>query len=659
MKSRWSDADAAQHTSPLDLRVYTSRLLGLEPSLVLHGGGNTSVKVSEPNLFGEREAIMYIKGSGWDLAAIEARGFAPVRLEPLRRMADLPALSDTAMVRAQRAAMTDPQAPTPSVEAILHAIIPHQFVEHTHADAVVTISNTRDGGQRIRELFGETVLVVPYVMPGFKLARAVRELTRTIDWDRLDGIVLLNHGVFTFGADARSSYESMISVVSRAERFLEERAPVDAVAASPPRPVGQSELLALARLRRAVGRTMGAPAIARSDRSEEARRFASRPDAAVIATRGPLTPDHVIHTKPLPLVAAGDWDDAVARYGARYLEYVARHAGPSLASLDRAPRWVLWPGQGSVAIGRSVREAGVVADIARHTARAITRAEQLGGWRALPEVDLFAVEYWELEQAKLRQGGNRPSLSGKIAIVTGAASGIGRAAAEALFGEGAAVFATDINPDIERLFGKDGFVGAVADATDPRAVELSVAQCVERFGGLDIVVSNAGAFSPSQRIGEIDPKVWEASLALNLTSHLSLLQGAVPYLKLGFDPAVVIIGSKNVPAPGPGAAAYSAAKAGLAQLGRIAAIELGKEGIRVNTLHPHLVIDTAVWTPEVVAERARQYGMTGEQYVRNNLLGVELTTHDVARAVLALVGPAFAKTTGAQIPLDGGSDRVI
>jgi rhamnose utilization protein RhaD (predicted bifunctional aldolase and dehydrogenase)/NAD(P)-dependent dehydrogenase (short-subunit alcohol dehydrogenase family) len=659
MKSSWNDADAARCTSPLDFRVYTSRLLGQEESLVLHGGGNTSVKSVEPNLFGEPEEIIWVKGSGWNLATIEAAGFAPVRLAPLRRMAELAALSDAAMVRAQRAAMTDPQAPTPSVEAILHALIPAAFVDHTHADAVVTVSNTADGEQRLREIYGERVLLVPYVMPGFVLARAVHELTRAIDWTRLDGIVLLHHGVFTFGPDARTSYERMIELVTRAERYLEAQAPLQVGDGEPVPLAGREELLELARLRRALGSAAGGPVILSADRSDPSRRFASRPDAAEVATRGPLTPDHVIHTKPVPLVASGGWDEAVARYGDRYRAYFARYAGPSLVALDPAPRWILWPGQGSVAVGRSVREAGIVADITRHTARAIERAERLGGWRALPEPDLFAVEYWELEQAKLRQGGVRPPLTGKVALVTGAASGIGRTVAEALVEAGAAVLATDINPEIETLFARDGLTGAVADATDPAAVAGSVARCVERFGGLDIVVSNAGVFSPSQRIGEIDLKAWDASLALNLTSHLHLMQSAVPFLRLGFDPAIVIIGSKNVPAPGPGAAAYSAAKAGLTQLGRVAALELGKDGIRVNTLHPHLVIDTAVWTPEVLAARAGQYGMTGEQYVRNNLLGTELTTRDVARAVLALVGPDLARTTGAQIPVDGGSDRVV
>jgi len=665
MQSRWNDADAARCGTPLELRVYTSRLLGLEPALVLHGGGNTSVKAAARNLFGETEELLYIKGSGWDLATIEAAGFAPVKLEPLRRMAELAELSDGDMVRAQRAAMTDPGAPTPSVEAILHAIIPFAFVDHTHADAVVAISNTLDGERRIREVYGERMLVVPYVMPGFVLARRVYELTRSADWSRLDGIVLLNHGIFSFGATARESYERMIGLVSRAESYLEQHGartdgPADFTdctdgGGSP----GTDLLVGLAQLRRAVGRAQGGPVVARLERSGGAVRFSARQDVEAIATRGPLTPDHVIRTKPVPLVGDGDWERAVEQYASRYGDYFARHATPALRCLDPAPRWVVWRGQGFVTFGGSAKEAAVVADIARHTARAIGWAEQLGGWRALPEPELFAVEYWELEQAKLRQGGSRPAFTGKVALVTGAASGIGRAAAEALHAQGAAVLATDINPAVEQLFAKSGALGVMADATDRAAVERSVAACVERFGGIDILVSNAGIFTPSRRIGDIDAQAWEQSLALNLTSHLSLLQAALPFLKLGCDPCVVIIGSKNVPAPGPGAAAYSVAKAGLAQLARIAALELGEDGIRVNTLHPHLVVDTALWTPEVVAARAKQYGMTAEQYLRNNLLRVELTTQDVANAVLALAGSTFSKTTGAQIPIDGGSDRVV
>jgi rhamnose utilization protein RhaD (predicted bifunctional aldolase and dehydrogenase)/NAD(P)-dependent dehydrogenase (short-subunit alcohol dehydrogenase family) len=585
-------------------------------------------------------------------------------------MAELPSLSDAEMVRAQRSAMTNPAAPTPSVEAILHAIIPFSFVDHTHADAVVTISNTPDGERRLREVYGPHVLLVPYVMPGFMLAKRVRELTRELDWKQLEGIVLLNHGIFSFGDSARESYERMIALVTKAETYLEDRGACSQADAEDAEKTNCAETTAgleierlgeLAALRQAVGRVRGGPLVARVERSAAAVAFSRRPDVAKIAGRGPLTPDHVIRTKPLPLVGAkgGDWETAVSDYAARYQEYFRRHERPELSCLDPAPRWVIWPGRGFVTFGASAKDAAVVADIARHTSQAIERAEQLGGWQALPERDQFDVEYWELEQAKLKQGGAAPPLSGKVALVTGAASGIGRAAAEALHAQGAAVLGTDINPAIEKQWQKDGLAGLRADATDRVAVEHSVQECVARFGGIDILVSNAGIFSPSQRIGEIDPKQWEASLALNLTSHLSLLQSAVPYLRLGFEPCVVIIGSKNVPAPGPGAAAYSAAKAGLTQLARIAALELGKDGIRVNTLHPHLVVDTAVWTPEVLADRAKNYGMTDEQYIRNNLLGVEITTRDVANAVVALAGPWFAKTTGAQIPIDGGSDRVV
>jgi len=660
MRSRWNDADAARCSTALDLRVYTSRLLGQEPSLVLHGGGNTSVKALATNLFGDAEEVLYIKGSGWDLATIEAAGFAPVRLEPLRRMAELAALPDTEMVRAQRAAMTEPSAPTPSVEAILHAIIPFTFVDHTHADAVVAVSNTDGGEGRIREIYGERVLVVPYVMPGFILARTVRELTRSLDWSRLEGIVLLNHGIFSFGPDARISYERMIALVTLAERYLESKGALESEPkVDTPPALDQASLHALAELRLAVGQARREPVLALVDLSPAALAFASRADVATIATRGPLTPDHVIRTKPTPLVAQGDWAAAVAAYSERYWDYFARHQRPGLSCLDAAPRWSVWQGHGFVSFGTSFKEAAIVRDLARHTGRAVAWAERLGGWRALPEADLFDVEYWELEQAKLKQAGTRPPLAGKVALVTGAASGIGRACAQALLAQGAAVVATDINPEIETRFGMDGALGLVTDATNRAAVGRSVTEAVRNFGGLDIVVSNAGVFPEGQRIEAIDQDAWDRSLALNLSSHLSLIRSAIPYLRLGFDPSIVIVGSKNVPAPGPGAASYSVAKAGLTQLGRVAALELGKDGIRVNVLHPHLVIDTGTWTAEVLAARADHYGLSVEEYQRNNLLGVEITTRDVANAVVALAGPWFAKTTGAQIPIDGGSDRVV
>jgi rhamnose utilization protein RhaD (predicted bifunctional aldolase and dehydrogenase)/NAD(P)-dependent dehydrogenase (short-subunit alcohol dehydrogenase family) len=564
------------------------------------------------------------------------------------------------MVRAQRAAMTDPYAPNPSVEAILHAIIPFKFVDHTHADAVVTLTNTPDGEARIRELYGERVLVVPYTMPGFVLARVIWQMTQGIDWSQLEGMVLMNHGVFSFADDARASYERMIELVSLAEEALAKAGASIASAALESSVENDATVLRqLADTRRAVSCVRGVPSIVRWDASPEAVGFANLPNVADIATRGPLTPDHVIRTKRVPLMLDKAPETVMENYGEDYRAYFQRNADAELTCLDPAPRWAVWPGHGVLAFGAGAKEAGIIGDITAHTLRAIQRAECLGGWQALPEKDIFDVEYWDLEQAKLRKAGSSPTFAGKIALVTGAASGIGHACAEALHAQGAVVVALDIDPAVEAQFMAADFVGRVCDVTDFEALQNAVQDTVRRFGGLDIVVSNAGTFPSNSCIDEMDQAVWERSLQINLSSHEQLLQCCIPYLQRGIDPAVLFMASKNVTAPGPGAAAYSVAKAGVTQLARVAALELGPKGIRVNVLHPDAVFDTAIWTDEVLENRARHYGMSVQEYKTKNLLKVEISSRDVAELVCTLCGPVFAKTTGAQIPIDGGNDRVI
>lgn len=659
MQSLWNDRDAAAcRNDSLALRAYTSRLLGQEPSLVLHGGGNTSVKAQLTNLFGEPEQVLLVKGSGWDLATITEAGFAPVRLDVLLRMAELPRLSDTDMVKAQRAAMLDPGAPTPSVEAILHAIIPFPWVDHTHADAVVTVTNTAHGERRVREIYGDRVLIVPYVMPGFILARAVYEMTRKTDWRALDGLILLNHGVFTFGDDARASYELMVKLVGQAEDYLAVNAKKKS-SSTRSGPAKPDTLAHLAHLRRAVSTARGSAMVARLDQGGEALEFAGLAAVGDLAGRGPLTPDHVIRTKPKGMVVGPDPAASVNEYGERYEQYFARHRTSGLSALDPAPRWAVLPGTGTVTFGASAADADIAADIVRHTRRAIQAAEALGGWKPLGEADLFEVEYWELEQAKLKKSGPPRAFQGKVAVVTGAASGIGKVVAEALHAAGAAVLGLDINPAVESQFNKAGLAGRVCDVTDQSAVTAAVERAVALYGGLDLLVSNAGLFTPSSALADLDEETWQKSLALNLSSHRYLLQAATPFLKLGVEPAVLIVGSKNVPAPGPGAGAYSVAKAGLTQLARVAALELAGDGIRVNVMHPHAVFDTGAWTPEVLAQRAKSYGVSVEEYKAKNLLKSEVTSADVAALALAMLGAPFAKTTGAQVPIDGGNDRVI
>ena len=652
MKSQWNDADAP--SDPLALRAYTSQLLGREPSLVLHGGGNTSVKLEVPDFFGDPTEVLYVKGSGWDLASIEPAGFSPVRLDVLKRMAALDALTDADMVREQRVAMLDPTAPNPSVEAILHAGIPFRYVDHTHADAVVTLTNTPDGEARIRALYGERVLYIPYVMPGFVLAREVFRLTKDVDWSKVEGMVLLHHGVFSFADDARESYERMIRLVDEAERSLCEHGAIDAPATGEG---ARPDPIALATLRRRVSDVAGRAMIARFDGRPEAHGFASRPDAADLATRGPVTPDHVIRTKRVPMMFTGDVE-AVGRYAEAYRGFFARHDDGALTMLDPAPRWAVWKDRGVVSFGASAKAADQVKDIAAHTARCFQWGEALGGWTPLGEKDLFEMEYWELEQAKLKKGGATPPLAGQIALVAGGATGIGKATADALRQQGAAVCVLDVRPEVEAFAGKDA-LGIVCDLTDRAQVDAAVTRCVETFGGLDIVISNAGTFPPSQPIAELDEETWTRTLDVNVSGHLRVLRAAAPYLERGVSPSVLVVASKNVPAPGPGAAAYSASKAALTQLARVAALEMGPKGVRVNMLHPDKIFDTELWTEEKIRLRAAHYGLSVEAYKRSNLLGLEVVSADVAKIACALVSETFRATTGAQIAVDGGNDRVI
>jgi rhamnose utilization protein RhaD (predicted bifunctional aldolase and dehydrogenase)/NAD(P)-dependent dehydrogenase (short-subunit alcohol dehydrogenase family) len=656
MQSLWKDEEARQFQGDLGLRVYTSRLLGRDKSLVLHGGGNTSVKIREKNLFGEEEEILYVKGSGWDLETIEAQGFSPVRLAHVLRLTELESLSDPEMVNQLTTHMLRASAPAPSIETILHGCLPWKFVDHTHADAVLSVSNTRDGDQRIREVYGSRCVVIPYLMPGFDLAQyCAREFRRQGTPDTI-GMVLLNHGIFSFGETARESYERMIELVSLAETYL-QASHAWTVAYAPTRDPSVDSM-SQAALRRALSEAVGAPMILRTVSNDRSLGFAQHPQISRISQQGPATPDHVIRTKRTPIVGTG-----IHEYTESYRRYFAEHASQAKDAktmLDPAPRVVLDPAFGLAAAGRTAKEAAIVAEIYDHTIDVILRSEALGGFEALPAKDIFDVEYWDLEQAKLKKGGAPAAFAGEIALVTGAASGIGRATVSAFLGRGAVVVGLDVDANVESLHSRAEFLGLRCDLTDEAQVRKALEQAVLSFGGLDMLVLNAGIFPASHRIAELPMQEWRRAMTVNLDSNLLLLRTCHPLLKLApRGGRVVVVGSKNVPAPGPGAAAYSASKAALNQLARIAALEWGQDRIRINTVHPNAVFDTALWTEEVLAQRARQYGMTVEQYKTNNVLRTEVRSRDVAELAAEMCGPLFAKTTGAQVPVDGGNERVI
>jgi NAD(P)-dependent dehydrogenase (short-subunit alcohol dehydrogenase family) len=540
----------------------------------------------------------------------------------------------------------------------LHAVIPHKFVDHTHADALLSITNTDDGEARIREIYGDDVIVVPYVMPGFELARVCAKRIESELKPSTIGMVLLKHGIFSFGPTAEESYKRMISLVERAENYLKKHSAWELPATGPMGPIRPIRVQ-LAALRQEITQSAGFPVVLSTDSNPRSLAFARANNVREISQGGPATPDHILRTKRLPMLGR-----AVTEYAVVYREYFARNAsrGKEVKTmLDPAPRVILDPEFGLGTVGRSAKEAAIARDLYAHTIGVILRAEALGGYRALSEEELFEFEYWDLEQAKLRRAGAPPMFAGEIACVTGAASGIGKACVEALLKRGAAVIALDIDPQV--ITGgkrRPDYLGLQCDVTSDNAVGAALETAVRAFGGVDMLILNAGVFPAGTPIELLDTAEWRRVFGVNLDANLTLMRESYPLLKLApRGGRVVVIGSKNVAAPGPGVAAYSASKAALTQLARVAALEWGAAGIRVNTLHPNAVFDTGIWTDDVLKARAASYGISVEDYKRNNVLKTEVLSSDVGELAAELCGPVFAKTTGAQIPIDGGNERVI
>lgn len=657
MESLWNESEAKNYAqSDLLMRVYTSRLLGQSEDLVLHGGGNTSVKITEKNIFNEVEELLYVKGSGWDLKTIETEGFSPVQLDKLIKLGALTDLSDMDMVRELKTAMTNPNSPGPSIETILHGLIPFKFVDHTHADAVVTISNTPGGEEKLQEIYGENVLILPYIMPGFILSKQVYEACKDINWNQIEGIILLHHGVFTFDHDARKSYEKMITIVSKAEKFLESNGANDKIMKSAP---SEMNPLEMARFRRKAMDIYGAPVLVRLKNDDKTVGFSKLSNLKEVTKRGPVTPDHIIHTKKTPAIIENDPVDSLVKFQEEYQNYFNRNENQGLNILDQMPRYAFWPKKGALILGPNIKRIRVVSDILDHTIKSIQMGEAIGGWKPLGEKDLFEVEYWELEQAKLKKTVSKPTYEGRVVLISGAASGIGKFSVQSYLDQGASVIALDINPEIKNIFNSPNYLGLVCDVCETSSIKKSLQLGIEYFGGIDILISNAGNFPDSVEIENTSDDLFDKTINLNLTGHLRMIRETIPYLKLGYESSVIIVGSKNVPAPGPGAAAYSTAKAGLTQLSRVAALELGKHNIRVNVIHPNAVFDTSLWTEDVLSKRADNYGISVEEYKKRNILNTTITAKDVADLISTLSSGVFSKTTGAQIPIDGGNDRVI
>jgi rhamnose utilization protein RhaD (predicted bifunctional aldolase and dehydrogenase)/NAD(P)-dependent dehydrogenase (short-subunit alcohol dehydrogenase family) len=678
MKSAWNDRDADAAVAAyenlgrdLALRVYTTRLLGRDARLVLHGGGNTSVKTRVADLNGDAVEVLCVKGSGWDMGSIEPAGLPAVRLAPLLKLRSRENLSDEEMVRLQRANLIDPASPNPSVETLLHAFIPHKFVDHTHSTAVLALTDQPDGEALCREVFGARVGYVPYVMPGFGLAKAAAQV---FDADpSVEGLILVKHGIFSFGADARESYERMIALVTLAEqRLAKNRKPAFIAARLPARPAQLADVAPVIRGACSLpdGKIEGAwkRFILDFRRSDAVMNFVNGSDVARYGQAGVVTPDHNIRIKNRPLVVAAPEEGALADFGAsvraavasyaeRYRDYFLRNnarVGGTKTMLDPHPRVVLVPGLGLFGLGRSKKDAKIAADLAEAAVVTITDAEAVGRFDPLPEADLFDVEYWSLEQAKLGSA-KEPPLAGQVAVITGAAGAIGFATAKAFAAAGAEVALLDIDGTAAEAKARavgGAALGLRSDVTDAASVRDAFAHVAAAFGGVDIAVSNAGA-AWQGRIGEVDEAMLRQSFELNFYGHQRVAQAAVKIMRAQATGGCLLFNvSKQAVNPGPNFGPYGLPKAATLFLVRQYALDYGSEGIRANAVNADR-IRSGLLTAPMIASRSSARGLSEQDYMRGNLLGREVLSEDVAQAFLA---QALAlKTTADVTTVDGGN----
>ncbi|MCB9506236.1 MAG: bifunctional aldolase/short-chain dehydrogenase [Myxococcales bacterium] len=667
MQSRWSPevadaAVAAAGPDPADralaLRVYTSRLIGAEPDLVMHGGGNTSVKVERRDRFGELRPVLHVKGSGWDLGTIEPAGLPGVWLDPLRRARVLDSLSDEDMVALQRANLLDASSPNPSVETLLHAFLPHLVIDHTHATAMLALAAQPRAVEMVREIFGDRVVTVPYIMPGFALAKLAAEVFEANP--NVEGLLLLKHGHFTFGADARESYERMIAHVSAVEDYVDARRP-----SAPPvadLPAHAAEVLP--RLRGALRAADGTMPILDLRRGAGVAAHLQRADLAALATRGVATPDHVIRTKAFPLVtdvalggAAADLGAAVDGYRDAYgamFERQVRRAGRRIM-LEPSPRVVWAPGLGVVGAASSAKGAAATADLAEQTLRVMAAAQAIGTYAPVGEDDTFDMEYWPLEQAKLGKT-RSPPLQGRVVLITGGAGAIGLATARAFASLGAELFLVDRDAarlaDAARALRLAESALCDADLTVEGESQRAVDACAARYGGLDILVSNAGAAWTGE-LATVDEAALRASFELNFWAHQRIAADAVRVFRMqGAGGCLLFNVSKQAVNPGPRFGPYGLPKAALLALVRQYALELGAEGIRSNGVNADR-IRSGLLDDEMIRSRAAARGVSEADYMAGNLLGREVEARHVAEAFVSLA--LAERTTGDVMTVDGGN----
>ncbi|MEN3001220.1 MAG: bifunctional aldolase/short-chain dehydrogenase [Armatimonadota bacterium] len=676
--SLWRD-EQTEGLSELDLLVYRSRLLGADRAVCNIYGGNTSAKTIETDFRGRSVRTLWVKGSGSDLATIERKHFAALRLDDVEPLIERERLSDEEMVDYLMHCYLHPNMPRPSIETLLHAFVPAPHVDHTHPDAIISLATSENGEAHVRRLYGERALWVPYIQPGFKLGKYVGMAVRANP--KLELVVLGKHGLVTWGETAKACYENTIRAIQQAEAYIEERAAGRQVFG-----VVKTPALEPSRRRQVWAEILpiirGAICAQRKqvlcvDESEAVLDFVRREQAKEVALRGAACPDHLVHTKLYPLFI--DWDgtdvdalkdrlrEAIARYREEYRAYFEAHRKGDEPMMDSAPRIILIPGLGLVATGRDAFLASVARDLYHRAIAVMHGATALDRFISLTPAEAFGVEYWPLELYKLTLRPPERELAGRVALITGGASGIGRATAKRLAQEGAHVVILDIDfegaqsvaEDICAQQGEGRALAVPCDVREEAQVVEAFRQAVLAYGGVDIVVNNAG-IALAAPIVETTLADWNRLYAVLVQGYFLVAREAFRIWQAqGIGGSLIMITSKNALVAGKDAAAYSSAKAAEAHLARCLAEEGGAIGVRVNCIAPDAVLHgSRIWDTNWRMERARAYGVPPEQleeyYRQRTTLKVNIYPEDVAEAVLFFASDRSAKTTGATLTVDGG-----
>lgn len=679
MENCWNEQNASK-LDDLDLLVYQSHLIGNDPDLVLASGGNTAIKTVQKDFRGLNTSVLFVKKSGSDLKTAGRDDFIGLRLDELKPLVTHTEMTDDEMLDYLMHCMLNPTTDRPSIETLIHAFIPMKSTVHSHSDAIVGLTNTKNKQEILSNIYGHRIPYINYLLPGFSLSKIVHGTI--VSNPEAHGIILINHGLFTWGESPKQAYDRHIGIINLAEQHI-TRALVGKkifnMKSNSSLEISEMKTQA-AILTPTIRKLISSEnsMVLTFDMDQDTLAFINSEEGSELSQVGPATPDHTLHTKIKPVwvtltdisnqsLAYKEISEAIKNYRSDYTKWYEAHTDHTQPILDANPRVILVPGLGMWSTGKDIRAALIAQDVYRHTIKVIKSATALDEYVSLSEASAYQVEYWPMELHKLTLAGKPRPFSSKIVLITGAAHGIGRAVAQSFASSGAHVFLTDIDAKginslaskINETHGYGKAFPFVMDVTDEAQVATAFERLCLTYGGLDILVSNAGIASPGP-IAELDLRDWNKAFSVNATGHFLVAKKAIQIMKsqeLGGN--IVFIGTRNVPSPGAEFGAYSSSKAAEVQLAKVLALENAVHGIRVNIVNPDAVFEGSnLWSADVRKQRSKAHGVDINQlenfYVQRNLLKVKITGDDVARAVLFLASDDSSKTTGTMLPVDGG-----